>query len=334
VNDRGCVLTVTPDSTGTQLTDDTGTCSISAAGVITGSLRVPASLEPGTLTVSACVGACLDDDDNPGLAGSASLIVEAAPAGKASISVDPNPALPAGLVTITGTGPQSADAGSCAVSIDNTRVDAACSIDSAGQISGSFTLPADAEPGTLTVTVCGPGCVDGIETWRASASLIVGAGPSPTPTVLPSDGVLIPDLTALVLPDAEKSLTAAGLGIAIAGDRNGSVSGQTPAAGERVPSGTVVLVTLSSPSPPANWFLLAAIGLLVIVVMAGTAWTIRHRARRLDDRRWVDKHIRVKLRSDNPLHRAESVGPSDRDFEIKVVVTALEESAEILEVVP
>jgi len=328
--EQGCVLTVTPDDTGTALSDDVGSCSINEAGVIGGSFAVPADLDPATVTVSACVASCLDVDD-PGPAATASLVIQTAPVRTASIFISPNQAKPLEVVTISGSGPKSADARDCAVDFNGSNVDASCSIDAAGAITGSLTVPANTQPGAGTVTVCEVDCSVDDEIWRASAALeiLLAAPLTPTPTPVPDEGVLIPDLTTLNLLDAEETLKAVDLRIQVTGDRSGAVSGQVPAPGVRVLPGTVVLVTFTQDAEPNVLALLVV--LAVIVIAGGTALTIRHRTQRPREQRGV-KNPRFVVEQHLPRYHAQPVNPDDSDAEIKVVVSALHETVDVLEV--
>lgn len=139
---------------------------------------MPKDLAPGTLTVTVCVADC-HSIEGPGTPpASATLIVEtvAVPPVEVSISLTPNPAQPGDVVQIAGTGPETAEGKSCTVSLDESKIDAICSIDSVGSISGSFTLVAEVQPGTVTVAVCAPDCAGGDAIhWRGTTSLAVKA---------------------------------------------------------------------------------------------------------------------------------------------------------------
>lgn len=193
----GCDLTVAQDN-GKAFDNELigGSCSVDKLGSISGSFTVPADLGRTTVTVGVCVSTCLDVDV-AGPAASASLDVEPVVDDVVvpSISVSPNPAHPGDLVTIVGSGPGSADDQNCGLEVipvgaegalSNEVIGGACSISSAGVVGGSFALPSDAPPGTVTVKVCEAECLnpDGVAGWLASTSFVVEA-------VVPDPGISV-----------------------------------------------------------------------------------------------------------------------------------------------
>ncbi len=353
-DEGGCVLTVMADGADAPLTDDTGTCSIDADGVISGSWTVPADLGPGNVKVSACVASCLVAD-NPAAPATAALEIVSLPIVLGRISVHPNPAKPGETVTITGSGPETADPGSCQVALDDATVDASCSVDSAGGITGSFSVPADFQPRGATVKVCQPDCDAGPK-WTASASLDVApaadptdptsptdsAGTSAATTAAPDDRVVTPDLGSLDLQDTEDTLKGAGLGLKTAGDVNGWVSKQIPTAGEKVPPGTIVLATFSTAlAPPGiNWVLLITVAVSVLII-AGAAWGIRHRTWGRTKPSLTDTPMFV-VNPGVPHYRTQPIDPgstdtdtdTDVDVDVDLVLISLHETTTILEVQP
>ena len=99
--------------------------------------------------------------------------------------------------------------------------------------------------------------------------------------------------------------------------------------------GTVVRVTLSAdvtPIPASNGLLLAVITVVAMLAIGATALTIRYRARRWRDPRWVGQHLSVVPTAHFPIYHADPFDPDDLDFEIEVVANSHQEMITTVEV--
>jgi hypothetical protein len=286
------------------------------------------------------------------------LLVEAI-VPEVSISVGPNPARAGDKVTVAGSLSEPVEATTCAVSLDDVPVDSSCSIVGV-VITGSFTVSSEIQAGAAEVVVCEPECQGPVIHWRASTSLTIelaSVEPTPDPstpdpstpvastpiaatiavpvTPPPAETVQVPDLAELDFQNAEKTLQESGLRIEVSGDQGGRVTWQSPIAGDAVALGTVVRVTLSAdvtPIPASNGLLLVVITVVAMLAIGATALTIRYRARRWRDPRWVGQHLSVVPTAHFPIYHADPFDPDDLDFEIEVVANSHQEMITTVEV--
>lgn len=191
----------------------TGTAD--GSGRIAVTLPVPLDATPGTAPITA-TGA----SSGAVAEGSVTIEVAAAPTYDPSVATGVGPYRPGDTVPVTGVGFAPGET----VAIDFAGAAGTAEVGPDGRFTASVTVPADAQPGTLTVTVVGD------RSGTASASVPVVAGPSAfDPAVSTVAGPFAPGASVPVsgigfAPGETVAVSLLGVEVEVVADGNGSFS--------------------------------------------------------------------------------------------------------------